>query len=99
MTIEYIRYAIDDERAEAFLRAYAEAEKALTDSPHCLGYQLSRCVEDPTSYVLRIEWDSLEGHLEGFRKSAQFRTFLQHVQPYVGDIQEMRHYEVVLAGS
>ena len=70
----------------------------MTASPHCLGYELSRCVEDPSSHILRIEWDSLDGHLQGFRKSGEFRTFLQHVQPFVGDIQEMRHYEVRLAG-
>jgi quinol monooxygenase YgiN len=99
VTIEYIRYSIDEPRSEAFQGAYADAEAALTASPHCLGYELSRCVEDPTSYVLRIEWDSLEGHLQGFRGSQEFRTFLQHVQPFVGDVQEMRHYEVTLVGS
>lgn len=99
MTIEYIRYAIGADRAEAFEGAYAEAEAALTTSPHCLGYELSRCVEDPTSYILRIEWDSLDGHLQGFRGSEEFRTFLQHVQPFVGDVQEMRHYEVTRVGS
>jgi len=99
MTIEYIRYSIDEGRSDAFQNAYAEAEAALTASPHCLGYELSRCVEDPTSHILRIEWDSLDGHLQGFRRSEEFRTFLQHVQPFVGDIQEMRHYEVTLVGS
>jgi quinol monooxygenase YgiN len=99
MTIEYIRYTIDEKRSAAFESAYVEAEGALTASSHCLGYELSRCVEDPTSYTLRIEWDSLEGHLQGFRRSAEFRTFLEHVQPFVGDIREMRHYEVRLVGS
>jgi quinol monooxygenase YgiN len=99
MTIEYIRYAIDEARTDAFQSAYAEAEAALTASPHCLGYELSRCVEDPTSHILRIEWDSLDGHLKGFRGSDEFRVFLRHVQPFIGDIQEMRHYDVTLVGS
>jgi hemoglobin len=77
MTIEYIRYAIDEARTDAFQSAYAEAEAALTASPHCLGYELSRCVEDPTSHILRIEWDSLDGHLKGFRGSDEFRVFLR----------------------
>ena len=62
-------------------------------SPHCLSYELSRCVEEPASYMLRIEWDSLEGHLQGFRQSPDFRTFFQAVRQYVNDISEMRHYQ------
>ena len=94
MVVEYIRYQIPEERHNAFEGAYRSAQVALAASPHCRSYELSRCVEDPTSYVLRIEWDSLDGHLQGFRRSPDFRTFFQAVQPYVNAIAEMRHYEV-----
>jgi len=33
---------------------------SLAASAHCLGYELSRCLDDPSSYILRIEWDSME---------------------------------------
>src|SRR5919106_7070616 len=99
MIAEYIRYTIDEQRREAFEAAYEIAARALADSPHCVGYELSRCVEDPGAYILRIEWDSAEGHLEGFRKSEQFGTFLGHVRPYLDDIEEMRHYELTAVRS
>jgi quinol monooxygenase YgiN len=92
--VEYTRYTIEDERRQVFEAAYAQAEPALVESEHCLAYELSRCVEEPGSYVLRIEWDSTEGHLEGFRRSEEFKPFLAAVQPFFGDIAEMRHYEV-----
>lgn len=90
MVIEYIRYEIAD--ADAFLRGYEAARRALDASAHCLAYELARCEEDPRSFVLRIEWDSTEGHLQGFRKSADFAPFLAAVRPFIGDIREMRHY-------
>jgi quinol monooxygenase YgiN len=94
MINEYIRYRIaDPDRAAAFVKAYEEAGESLRASPHCLGYELSRCTEAPEDFILLIRWDSAEGHLEGFRKSAEFRTFFQAIRPFVGDIQEMRHYE------
>jgi quinol monooxygenase YgiN len=93
MIAEYIRYTIDESRRPGFESAYEAAAGALAESPHCLAYELSRCVEDPGEYILRIDWDSAEGHLEGFRRSGQFATFLASVRPYIGDIQEMRHYE------
>jgi quinol monooxygenase YgiN len=91
MVIEYIRYEVTD--ADALVLAYQEASNALDASPHCLSYELSRCTEEPSWFLLRIEWDSTEGHLQGFRKSPEFARFLQAVRPFLSQIREMRHYE------
>lgn len=92
MIVEYIRYEVAD--AEAFQQAYQAARASLDASPHCLAYELSRCSEDPSFFMLRIEWDSPDGHLQGFRKSPEFTSFLSAVRPFLNDIREMRHYAV-----
>jgi quinol monooxygenase YgiN len=97
VVVEYIRYTVDDARAEAFEQAYRRAADALEASEHCERYEVSRCTEDPSQHVVRIEWDSEEGHLSGFRKSPEFGTFFAAIQPFVHDIEEMRHYNVTLA--
>jgi quinol monooxygenase YgiN len=94
MIVEYVRYQIPAERRDAFEDAYGTAQAALAASPHCLAWELSRCSEDPTQYTLRIEWDSAEGHMQGFRKGPDFGVFFAAIRPYVGDIAEMRHYDV-----
>lgn len=99
MIVEYIRYTIDADRRDRFIADYTAASEALRSSPHALAWELSTCVDDPTQNILRIEWDSAEGHMQGFRQSADFRSFFQHVRPYVNDIQEMRHYEVTPVAS
>jgi quinol monooxygenase YgiN len=99
MIVEYTRYKIDSTRSETFELAYKRAGGSLEASSHCLTYELSRCTEDPDHYILRIEWDSEEGHLKGFRSSPEFRAFFAAVQPFVKDIEEMRHYEVLSASS
>jgi quinol monooxygenase YgiN len=90
MVVEYIRYEITN--VAAFMLAYESARTAFDESPHCLAYELSRCEEEPKSFILRIEWDSTEGHLEGFRKSTGFGSFLSAVRPFLQDVREMRHY-------
>ena len=92
MIVEYVRYEIEEERGPEFEAAYAQAAAALDASPSCLAYELSRCVEAPASYILRIEWDSIEGHMQGFRRGPEFPGFFAAIRPYVGDIAEMRHY-------
>ena len=99
MITEYIRYNIPSASAEAFVSAYVQAAESLRASEHCLGYELSRCTEDPEQFILRIQWDSTEGHLAGFRKSPQFSSFFAAIKPYVAQIQEMRHYAVELRWS
>ncbi|RYZ02924.1 MAG: antibiotic biosynthesis monooxygenase [Myxococcales bacterium] len=91
MIVEYIRYEVSD--GEALVRAYEAARAALDASAHCLSYELSRCVEAPEHFILRIEWDSSDGHLRGFRQSPEFASFLAAVRPFIPSISEMRHYE------
>jgi hemoglobin len=93
MIVEYVRYRIEGESVAAFLAAYRSAAVSLDQSPQCRHYELARCVEEPERFVLRIVWTSLDGHLEGFRKSNEFRTFLAAVRPFIADIEEMQHYE------
>ena len=92
MVIEYIRYRIPEETAASFESAYERAAESLRASPVCLGYELSRCVEEPAAYVLRIHWQSVDEHMQGFRKSAHFGPFLQQIRDFIPNIEEMRHY-------
>lgn len=92
MIVEYIRYKMPLAKAERFEQDYAEAARSLDASAHCLSYELTRSQDEPENYILRIEWDSAEGHMQGFRHSAEFRTFFAAIKPYVDMIEEMRHY-------
>lgn len=93
MIVEYVRYKLHTpEAASAFEAAYQAAAPSLDASPHCFGYELSRCVEEPNRYILRIEWDSVDGHLMGFRRSPEFGPFLAAIRPYISQIEEMQHY-------
>ena len=90
---EIIRYKIPLGQAAAFVRAYADAGQVLKGSPSCLGFELLRSVKDPELFLLTIQWESAEGHLSGFRRSAAFPQFFALIKPYVDNILEMEHYE------
>lgn len=92
MTVEYIRYQIPEDAAEEFEAAYRRAAGSLSAAPQCVDFELTRCEEEPGSYILRITWTSTKDHLEGFRGSEAFRAFFAEIRPYVDAIAEMRHY-------
>ena len=76
-TIEYIRYRLPPDAAAQLEVAYQAVGGLLTASPNCLAWELARGVEDPGSIVIRIEWDSIEGHEQGFRESPEFPLFFE----------------------
>ena len=99
MVVEYIRYTVPDDRADGFVEAYRKAGGVLHADPHCVAYEVARGVEQPEHFVVRIEWDSIEGHEQGFRSSPGFGEFFAAVQPFFADIDEMKHYAVQRPGT
>ncbi|MFI0449013.1 group II truncated hemoglobin [Actinomadura sp. 6N118] len=93
MIVEYIRYRVPEVRSADFEAAYARAAVPLAAAPQCVDYELSRCVDEPESYILRITWTSAKDHLEVFRGGEHFKAFFAEIRPYVEQIEEMRHYE------
>ena len=92
MSTEIIRYRVPAGQEDDFEAAYAAAGRHLAESPACRAWELLRCEEEPSCYLLRIEWTSTTEHLQGFRRSAHFPPFFALVRPFVGAIEEMRHY-------
>ena len=99
MIVEYVRYKLSKHASGSpagtsghFEGAYRAASASLDASKHCLGYELARCIEEQDRYILRIEWDSLDGHQVGFRHAPEFAAFLAAIKPYIGEIEEMQHY-------
>lgn len=99
MIIEYVRYTVPAAVADEFVAAYWKAGQVLDADPHCVAYEVARGVEEPEHFVVRIEWDSVEGHEQGFRASPRFAEFFMAVQPFFADIEEMKHYEVQHGGA
>ena len=99
MIIEYIRYRVPLQQGPDFAAAYARAATVLDADGHCLGFEIARGVEEPENWVVRITWDSIEGHEKGFRTAPHFQEFFDAVRPFFGAIQEMKHYGVEQTSS
>jgi quinol monooxygenase YgiN len=99
MVVEYIRYSVPADQAEQFELAYQRAGEVMEADPHCVRWEMARGVEEPEHFVVRIEWDSIEGHEHGFRASARFGEFFAAVRPFFSNIEEMKHYQLRPTGA
>jgi heme-degrading monooxygenase HmoA len=97
--VEYIRYSLPPEDTAAFEQTYRKVGPLLDTTPHCLGWEVRRSVERPTDYVIRIEWDTLAGHEEGWRQAPAFQGFFDALKVFASSRQDMSHFERVLGSG
>ena len=83
-------------REKEFEAALRQALPLISGSPGFVRLTVSRGVERPSDYLLLVEWNELEDHVEGFRGSAaydQWRALLHHFYDPFPDVQ---HFEDVV---
>jgi heme-degrading monooxygenase HmoA len=97
--VEYIRYRMPADTGDRFVEVYGRAGEYLARSAHCRGWELRRGVEDPERFVVRIEWDSQDGHEQGFRGSDLYEPFLGLLRPFAPHREEMAHYDLSAGGA
>jgi quinol monooxygenase YgiN len=80
-------------------KADADAFPHLEAAPECISYELSQCDEAPQSFILRIEWTSVDAQMNGFRGGPHFPPFLSAIRAFIPEIAEMRHYTVLCSSK
>ena len=96
MCIEYIRFHVPVTEQPSFMKAIQMACRVLDYSTGCLNYEVAGCIEDTPLFVWRIEWVSMEAHLNVFRKEEMYEAFVEEMKPFLGYIVEMNHYNTMI---
>ena len=75
-----------------FEQAFATARAQLSGSPGFRSGRLTRGVESPSTYLLLVEWETLEDHTEGFRGSPAFAEWRRLLGPFFVEAPAVEHY-------
>jgi heme-degrading monooxygenase HmoA len=81
-------------KGEEFEKAYDTVASVLNDAEGSHGATLHRGVEEPDSYTLIVEWDSVDDHVTLTGKP-EFERFGSAVGEYLAGQPEVRHIEPV----
>lgn len=82
-------------KEEAFAAGIQRGGEVISSYPGCRSFTVQRCIEDPTRFLLIIQWDSLETHTEGFRKSPLFAEYRSHISGLFLDNPVVHHYQAL----
>lgn len=79
-------------REEAFAAAFPEARAIILSADGCRSARLLRGVESPSTFLLLVEWASLEHHTRGFRESELFAEWRRIVGPFFAEPPSVEHF-------
>ena len=53
---------------------------------------MTRGIESPSRFVLLVEWDTVEAHLENFRATERFTQWRGFIGPYFATPPVVEHF-------
>ncbi|MEU1997949.1 antibiotic biosynthesis monooxygenase [Nocardia gamkensis] len=95
MIIEHALLPVRPERAADFEAAFAAARPIIASMPGFRSLSLSRGVESPGSYLLRVEWDRLDDHVVGFRGSPEYQRWKDLLHHFYDPFPVVEHFTPV----
>lgn len=75
-----------------FEAAFAEAERLIRRAKGYVSHTLRRGVEHPSTYLLSVEWESVEAHEVGFRGSADYQEWKRLLHHFYEPVPQVSHY-------
>lgn len=94
MVREIAVFEVQEGQAQAFVEAYEGVANILTSAEGSREVTLYRGVEDPDSFTLIVEWDSVEAHT-ALTQKPEFGSFGEAISPYLAIQPEVRHVTAV----
>ncbi len=83
---------IDVTDADSFAAAFLEAREILASTPGCRSVRMTRGLESAGRFVLLVEWDSVEAHLENFRATDRFTRWRAAIGPWFAEPPRVEHF-------
>ena len=97
MILEVVILNVKSGQEAAFERDFAMASKYISGIAGYVSHELQRCVETRNRYLLLAEWNTLEAHIEGFRKSPEYFEWKRLLHHYYDPFPVVEHYTKVFS--
>jgi len=97
MITEHVILPVIPGREAEFEAAFAEARGIISAMAGFRSLQLSRSIESPSSYLLLVEWQTLENHTVGFRTSPEYQQWRALLHHFYDPFPTVEHFTPIPA--
>lgn len=98
MILEIATIKIKPGMDREFEAAVTKAAPIFSAARGCTSMKLRRCLENPETYLLFVEWVTLENHTVDFRESENFQEWRKLIGDCLDGNPEAVHYNVAVEG-
>jgi heme-degrading monooxygenase HmoA len=95
MILEVAILNIKPNLAYNFEEDFAIASKYISSIDGYQNHSLRKSIENENKYILLVNWDNLNSHEIGFRKSEAYKKWKEILHKYYDPFPTVEHYETV----
>jgi heme-degrading monooxygenase HmoA len=95
MILEVAPLCVKTGKEAEFEAAFEVAQKIISSMPGYISHELRRCLERTNEYLLLVQWQTLEDHEDGFRKSSQYLEWKALLHHFYDPFPTILHYESI----
>lgn len=96
MVLEIAVLQIKSGRSREFEAAFVEASYLISSIPGYISHDLQKCIEVENRYLLLVNWQTLEAHTVGFRRSPEYQTWKKLLHHFYSPFPVVEHYQSVI---
>ena len=97
--MEHATITVIPGREQDFLQAFPDARAVIEQAPGFRWLELLRGVEEPSTFALRVCWETLEDHVPGFRESGLFPRWRAVIGPFFAAPPVVSHHTPEISRS
>lgn len=99
MILEHALLPVRPSTEAAFEAAFAQARPLIEATPGFGGLRLARSAESPSTYLLLVEWESVEAHTVGFRGSDRYAAWRELLHHFYEPFPVVEHFSTVASSE
>jgi len=97
MITEIAEFEIKPGMEEKFIAGVESCKPVFHRAPGCHGVELHRSIEHPAQFLLLVQWETVEHHMEGFRNAPDFAIWRAAVGECFAGGVKLQHTQTVVS--
>ena len=99
MILEVAILDVKKGKEKEFEGAFGKAQYIISSMNGYVSHQLQKCVENPSRYILLVNWKTLEDYTVGFRESKEYQEWQSLLHHFYEPFPKVEHFQSVYSNS
>ena len=95
MVTEVVFLIINPLKETQFESDFKVAQKYIRSIKGFQSLALQKCIDKKGKYMLLVNWDSIESHKVGFRKSEAYKSWKALLHTYYNPVPKVEYYKMI----